>query len=169
MHRIVEACDTTIGRRDLALVITGFHFASRTFEVGGLPLAGHHRPRLCHEVKVAVVSGKTECSIRTVKIRRRRSAAARVPRHRPMGEHRRPFGPSAPDSDNAAVARIAQRSGVPLHGIGHGLRSGLATDSRRNWKGALDIAEQGGWAKNGKAMMGHIRCADGGEGVHALV
>ena len=66
----------------------------------------------------------------------------------------------APDSVTAAVARVAQRSGVPLRWTGHSLRSGLATESRRNGKDALVIAQQGGWAPNSKAMMGYMRRAD---------
>ncbi|MFJ3043580.1 tyrosine-type recombinase/integrase [Streptomyces tendae] len=178
LHRIAESCDTTpTGRRDLALVLTGFHFASRASEVAGLLLADiavHARG-----MKVAVVSGKTERSIRTVKIPYnndepaicavrawqawtevygtsdlKRPAFPRIDRWENIG------GPMAPDSVTAAVARIAQRSGVPLRWTGHSLRSGLATESRRNGKDALVIAEQGGWAKNSKAMMGYMRRAD---------
>lgn len=178
LHRIAEACDTTpTGRRDLALVLTGFHFASRASEVAGLLLADvtvHARG-----MKVAVVTGKTERSIRTAKIPYnhdepaicavrawqawaqaygttdpKRPAFPRIDRWGHIG------GPMSPDAVTAAVARIAQRSGVPLRWTGHSLRSGLATESRRNGKDALVIADQGGWAKNSKAMMGYMRRAD---------
>lgn len=178
LHRIATACDDTpTGRRDLALVLTGFYFASRASEVAGLLLADitvHLRG-----MKVAVVTGKTARSVRTVSIpyntdepavcavrawqrwaevygtsSPRRPAFPRIDRWGNIG------GAMAPDSVTAAVARVAQRSGVPLRWTGHSLRSGLATESRRNGKDALVIAQQGGWAPNSKAMMGYMRRAD---------
>ncbi len=178
LHRITEACDDTpTGRRDCALILTGFHFASRASEVAGLLIADvtvHPRG-----MKVAVVTGKTERSVRTVPIPfnhdeptlcavrawmrwaeaygttdPRRPAFPRIDRWGNIG------GPMAPDSVTAAVARIAQRSGGPLRWTGHSLRSGLATESRRNGKDALVIADQGGWTPNSKAMHGYMRRAD---------
>lgn len=178
LHLIADACDDTpTGRRDLALVLTGFHFASRASEVSGLLLADitvHPRG-----MKVAVVTGKTERSIRTVAIPYnhdepsicavrawqrwsdaygttdpRRPAFPRIDRWGNIG------GSMSPDSVTAAVARITQRSGVPLRWTGHSLRSGLATESRKNGKDALVIAKQGGWAPNSKAMHGYMRQAD---------
>lgn len=178
LHRIAAACDDTpTGRRDLALVLTGFYFASRASEVAGLLLADitlHPRG-----MKVAVVTGKTARSVRTVSIPYnndepsicavrawqnwaqaygttdlRRPAFPRIDRWGNIGDA------MAPDSVTAAVARIAQRSGVPIRWTGHSLRSGLATESRRNRKDALVIAQQGGWAPNSKAMMGYMRRAD---------
>lgn len=178
LHRIAEACDTTLtGRRDLALVLTGFHFASRASEVAGLLLADitvHPRG-----MKVAVVTGKTRRSVRTVPIpynldepeicavrawqrwaeaygpcAATRPAFPRIDRWGNIGS------PMAPDSVTAAVARIAQRSGVPIRWTGHSLRSGLATEGRRNGKDPINIADQGGWARNSKAMLGYMRRAD---------
>lgn len=178
LHRIAEACDDTrTGRRDLALILTGFHFASRASEISGLLLADitvHTRG-----MKVAIVTGKTERSIRTVPIPYNhnepaicavtawqqwkqayghtaptRPAFPRIDRWGNIG------GPMAPDSVTAAVARIAHRSGVPIRWTGHSLRSGLATEGRRNGKDGLVIADQGGWARNSKAMMGYMRRAD---------
>lgn len=178
LHRIAEACDDTpTGRRDLALVLTGFHFASRASEVAGLLLADvtvHDRG-----MKVAVVTGKTERSVRTVAIPYNhdeptlcavrawlrwheayattdpaRPAFPRIDRWGNIG------GAMSPDAVTAAVTRIARRSGIPMHWTGHSLRSGLATESRRNRKDALVIAQQGGWTPNSKAMHGYMRRAD---------
>lgn len=178
LHRIAAACDTTpTGRRDLALVLTGFHFASRASEIAGLLLADitlHPRG-----MKVAVVTGKTERSVRTVAIPYNHDEPAICAVRAWLAwaqaydttDPKQPAFPRidrwgnigcamAPDSVTAAVARIAQRSGVPLRWTGHSLRSGLATEGRRNGKDALAIADQGGWAKNSKAMMGYMRRAD---------
>ncbi|MEU1787140.1 tyrosine-type recombinase/integrase [Streptomyces sparsogenes] len=178
LHRIAEACDDTlVGRRDLALVLTGFHFASRASEVAGLLLADVtvHPQGL----KVAVVTGKTRHSVRTAKIPRnldepelcapsawerwlaaygatdpRAAAFPRIDRWGHIG------GSMSPDSVTAAVARIAQRSRVPIRWTGHSLRSGLATEGRKNGKDPINIADQGGWARNSKSMLEYMRRAD---------
>lgn len=178
LHLIAASCDETLtGRRDLALVLTGFHFASRASEVAGLMLVdvtAHPRG-----IKVAIVSGKTARSVRTVPIPYNNDepeicparawqrwlttygtddpTAPAFPRIDRWGNLR---GPMAPDSVTAAVARIAQRSGVPIRWTGHSLRSGLATEGRKNGKDAVNIARQGGWAPNSKAMLGYMQLAD---------
>ncbi|MFJ6608248.1 tyrosine-type recombinase/integrase [Streptomyces lydicus] len=178
LHRIVASCDDSpTGRRDLALVLTGFHFASRASEIAGLLLADittHARG-----IKVAVVTGKTRRSVRTVAVPynldepeicaarawqrwaesygtadQARPAFPRIDRWGNIG------GAMAPDSVTVAVARVAQRSGVPIRWTGHSLRSGLATEGRKNGKDALVIAKQGGWAPNSKAMLGYMELAD---------
>lgn len=178
LHRIAAACDDSpTGLRDLALVLTGFHFASRASEVSGLLLADitiHPRG-----IKVAVVTGKTKRSVRTVAIPRndadpticaarawerwlamygatspKAPAFPRIDRWGHIG------GPMAPDSITAAVTRIAKRSGVTIRWTGHSLRSGLATEGRKNGKDPVNIARQGGWAPNSKAMLGYMQLAD---------
>jgi integrase len=179
LHLIAQACDTSLtGRRDLALVLTGFHFASRASEVAGLLLADitvHPRG-----IKVAVVTGKTTRSVRTVSIPYNHdepticAARAWLRWAEAYGttDIRRPAFPRidqwgnlntkgmSPDAVTAVITRVAKRSGVPIRWTGHSLRSGLATESRRNGKDALVIAAQGGWAPNSKAMMGYMRRAD---------
>lgn len=178
LHRISAACDDTpTGRRDLALILTGFHFASRASEISGLLLADitiHPRG-----IKVAVVTGKTKRSVRTVAIPynndepeicaarawqrwldaygRTDPAAPAFPRIDRWGHI---GGAMAPDSVTTAVARVAQRSGVPIRWTGHSLRSGLATEGRKNGKDPVNIARQGGWAPGSKAMLGYMQLAD---------
>lgn len=178
LHLIAGACDDTLtGHRDLALILTGFHFASRASEVSGLLLADitiHPRG-----IKVAVVTGKTRRSVRTVAIPynnkepaicaaqawqrwlvaygRTDSTAPAFPRIDRWGHV---GGAMAPDAVTSAVARIAKRSGVPLRWTGHSLRSGLATEGRKNGKDPVNIAKQGGWAPGSKAMLGYMQLAD---------
>lgn len=178
LHRIAAACsDDLVGRRDLALILTGFHFASRASEVAGLLVADitvHARG-----IKVAVVTGKTRRSVRTVAIPYNNDepevcaarawqrwlevrgtteliapAFPRIDRWGHIG------GAMAPDSITTAVARVAQRSGVPIRWTGHSLRSGLATEGRKNGKDPVNIAKQGGWAPGSKAMLGYMQLAD---------
>jgi integrase len=178
LHLIAAACDTTpTGRRDLALVLTGFHFASRASEVSGLLLADiTTHPR---GIKVAVVTGKTRRSVRTVAIPYNNDESAicaarswlrwaeaygtskpQLPAFPRIDRWGNIGGAMAPDSITAAVARVAQRSGVPIRWTGHSLRSGLATEGRKNGKDPLAIAKQGGWAPNSKAMLGYMQLAD---------
>jgi integrase len=178
LHRIATACDDTpTGRRNLALILTGFHFASRASEASGLLLADitvHARG-----IKVAVVTGKTKRSVRTVAIPynddepeicaarawqrwlaaydRTDSTAPAFPRIDRWGHI---GGAMAPDSVTTAVARVAQQSGVPIRWTGHSLRSGLATEGRKNGKDPVNIAKQGGWAPGSKAMLGYMQLAD---------
>lgn len=178
LHRVAGACDQTpTGRRDLALILTGFSFASRASEVAGLLLADiTEHPR---GIKVAVVTGKTKRSVRTVAIPYNNDEPAvcaarawlswlevygedspsapafpRIDRWGHIG------GAMTPDSITAAVTRVARRSGVPIRWTGHSLRSGLATESRKNGKDAVVIAKQGGWAPGSKAMLEYMQLAD---------
>lgn len=169
--------DSLTSARDIALVLTGFYFASRASEAAGLLLADitvHPRG-----MKVAVVSGKTKRSVRTVAIpynneepalcaarawRRwadaygvtdpKAPAFPRIDRWGHVG------GAMTPESLTLAISRLADRAGVPIQWSGHSLRSGFATESRKNGKDALQIAKQGGWAPNSTAMLGYMRLAD---------
>lgn len=178
LHRISEACDDSpTGRRDRALVLAGFHFASRASEIAGLLLADvtvHPRG-----IRVAVVTGKTKRSVRTVAIPYN-DAEPSLCAARAWQEWLAAYGatdPKAPafpridrwgnvgtamsaDSVTAAVTRIAERSGVPIRWTGHSLRSGLATEGRKNGKDAIVIAHQGGWSASGAALTGYMRIAD---------
>lgn len=163
--------------RDIALVLTAFHFAARASEAAGLLLADitvHPRG-----MKVAVVSGKTKRSVRTVAIPYnnedpslcsvrawlrwvevygvtdpKQPAFPRIDRWGHVGDA------MTPESLTLAIARLAGRAGVPIGWTGHSLRSGFATESRKNGKDALQIAKQGGWAPNSVAMLGYMRLAD---------
>ncbi|MEU7435719.1 tyrosine-type recombinase/integrase [Streptomyces sioyaensis] len=67
LHAIASACDDTlIGRRDLALILTGFNYASRASEPAGLrngDVAVQSRGLV-----VSVLTGKTKHSVRNAKI-----------------------------------------------------------------------------------------------------
>lgn len=178
LARIASAYDgSPASARDIAIVLTGFYFASRASEAAGLLLADitiHPRG-----MKVAVVSGKTKRSVRTVAVPYnneepslcavrawRRWADAygvtdptapafpRIDRWGHIG------GAMTPESLTLAISRLADRAGVPIQWTGHSLRSGFATASRKNGKDALQIAKQGGWAPNSTAMLGYMRLAD---------
>ncbi|MGA4803571.1 integrase [Streptomyces lavendulocolor] len=186
LHAIVRACpDTLAGDRDKALVLTGFHYASRSQDPAGL-LAGDVtlHPR---GLVIAVLTGKTKHSVRNAKIGysqdpavcpvrawtayRTRLAAEADPRwSRPdapafVGIDRwgRVTGGMVPDSVTRAITRISGRAGVPIAWTGHSLRIGLASVARSKGRDGIAIADQGGWARHSRSMLGYMQIDDGWE------
>ncbi|GGY73298.1 hypothetical protein OHA57_39180 (plasmid) [Streptomyces anulatus] len=70
-------------------------------------------------------------------------------------------GGMVPDSVTRAIKRISERAGVPIHWTGHSLRIGLASVGRRNGKDGIAIADQGGWARHSRSMLGYMQRDDG--------
>ncbi|MGW3765387.1 hypothetical protein [Streptomyces sp. NPDC005131] len=70
-------------------------------------------------------------------------------------------GGMVPDSVTRAVKRISQRAGVPLHWTGHSLRIGLASTARKRGRDGIAIADQGGWARHSRSMLGYMQREDG--------
>ena len=182
LRRIAEACGPTLtGRRDKALVLTNFHYASRASEPAGLLLADVQlQPK---GLIVNVLTGKTKHSVRAARIPHGqdpllcpvrawtdwREALHAVdpaydnptdPAFHAIDRWGHVRGPMSPDAVTIAVARIAQRSGVLIRWTGHSLRSGLATEGRRKGKDSVQLAKQGGWAPNSQSMLGYMRTVD---------
>ncbi|MFI8930625.1 integrase [Streptomyces sp. NPDC053474] len=182
LRAIARACpDTLTGARDKALVLTGFHYASRSQDPAGL-LTGDVtvHPR---GLVVAVLTGKTKQSVRNAKIRyaddpeicpvraytayRTRLVAEHGPRWADpstpafVGIDRwgHVTGGMVPDSVTRAIKRISTRAGVPIAWTGHSLRIGLASVGRRRGKDA--IADQGGWARHSRSVLGYMQRDDG--------
>lgn len=186
LYRVARACpDTLAGARDKALILTGFHYASRAQDPAGL-LAGDVAltPR---GMVVSVLTGKTKHSVRDAKINRQddseicpveawaayraRLAVEAPPRWSEptapafvgVDRHGNVTGGMVPDSVTRAVKRISARAGVPLAWTGHSLRIGLATTARKRGKDAVAIADQGGWARHSRSMNGYFQRVDGWE------
>ncbi|MGW2706923.1 integrase [Streptomyces sp. NPDC001340] len=184
LRAVVHACpDTLTGDRDKAMVLTGFHYASRSQDPAGL-LTGDVtlHPR---GLVVAVLTGKTKYSVRNAKIRYSDdpevcpvrawigyrtvwspSTASSGPtrrRRRSSGidQWGHVTGGMGPDSVTRAIKRISQRAGVPIAWTGHSLRIGLASDARRNGRDAIALADQGGWARQSRSMLGYMQIDDG--------
>ncbi|MEV5598948.1 integrase [Streptomyces sp. NPDC052496] len=184
LRAIARACpDTLTGDRDKALTLTGFHYASRSQDPAGL-LTGDVtlHPR---GLVVAVLTGKTKHSVRNAKIAyatdpeicpvrawiayRARLAAEADPRWKRsdapafVGIDRwgHVTGGMGPDSVTRAIKRISQRAGVPVHWTGHSLRIGLASVGRQKGKDGIAIADQGGWARHSRSMLGYMQREDG--------
>ncbi|MFD7676154.1 site-specific integrase [Streptomyces anulatus] len=184
LRAIARACPNTLtGDRDKALILTGFHYASRSQDPAGL-LEGDVtlHPR---GLVVAVLTGKTKHSVRNAKIgyaddpeicpvrawiayRTRLAAEADPCWSRPdapafVGIDRwgHVTGGMGPDSVTRAVKRISDRARVPVLWTGHSLRIGLASVGRAKGKDGIAIADQGGWARHSRSMLGYMQRDDG--------
>ncbi|MEN2424392.1 integrase (plasmid) [Streptomyces rimosus] len=183
LRALARACpDTLTGDRDKALTLTGFHYASRSQDPAGL-LAGDVtlHPR---GLVVAVLTGKTKHSVRNAKIThatdpdicpvrawtayRARLAAEADPRwSRPdapafVGIDRwgHVIGGMGPDSVTRAIKRISQRAKVPVHWTGHYLRIGWPPSDGARAKDGIAIADQGGWARHSRSLLGYMQRED---------
>lgn len=50
---------------------------------------------------------------------------------------------------------------MPISWTGHSLRIGLASTGRKKGKDAIAIADQGGWARHSRSMLGYMQREDG--------
>ncbi|MGW7343043.1 integrase [Streptomyces sp. NPDC054854] len=184
LRTLARACPETLtGDRDKALTLTGFHYASRSQDPAGLlteDVTLHPRGLV-----VAILTGKTKHSVRNAKI-----AYADDPeicpvrawtayRTRLVVEHGEQWadpstpafvgidqwghitGGMGPDSVTRAIKRISTRAGVPIAWTGHSLRIGLASVARRKGRDGIAIADQGGWARHSRSMLGYMQRDDG--------
>jgi integrase len=183
LRSIAAACDDTLtGLRDLSLVLLSFHVAGRASEPAGLLLGDV--TEYPQGLKVSIVTGKTKHSVRAPVIpyaqdpavcpvrawRRWREALVAQggsahndpsdPAFHAIDRWGNVGGAMTPDSVTRAIARISQRSGVPIRWTGHSLRSGLATAARRAGKDSVVIQRQGGWASGSRSLDGYMRIAD---------
>ncbi|WP_329613050.1 integrase [Streptomyces brevispora] len=184
LRTIARACpDTLTGDRDKALVLTGFHYASRSQNPAGL-LTGDVtlHPR---GLVVAVLTGKTKHSVRNAKSRYSDDPAIcpvrawTAYRTRLVTGHGEQWadpstpafvgidrwghitGGMVPDSVSRAIKRISTRAGVPLAWTGHSPCIGLASVARRNGHDGIAIADQGIWARHSRSMLGYMQREDG--------
>ncbi|MEU6053176.1 hypothetical protein ABZ829_22430 [Streptomyces xanthochromogenes] len=72
-------------------------------------------------------------------------------------------GGMGPDSVTRAIKRISTRAGVPIAWTGHSLRIGMATAGRKKNKDSIVLADQGGWARHSRSMLGYMQLEDGWE------
>ncbi|MFE7619037.1 integrase [Streptomyces sp. NPDC057496] len=184
LRAIARACPGTLtGDRDKALVLTGFNYASRSQDPAGLQTGDitlHSRGLV-----VAVLTGKTKHSVRNAKIRYaddpeicpvRAYTAYRArlveERGKQWADPSTPAfvgidrwghitGGMGPDSVTRAIKRISARAEVPIAWTGHSLRIGLASVGRRKGKDSIAIADQGGWARHSRSMLGYMQVEDG--------
>lgn len=184
LRAVARACpDTLTGDRDKALVLTGFHYASRSQDPAGLltdDVTLHSRGLV-----VAVLTGKTKHSVRNAKIRYADDPeicpvrAWTAYRTRLVAQHGQRWadpstpafvgidrwghitGGMVPDSVTRAIKRISNQAGVPIAWTGHSLRIGLASTARRRGRDGIAIADQGGWARHSRSMLGYMQIDDG--------
>ncbi|MFC6883500.1 tyrosine-type recombinase/integrase [Actinomadura yumaensis] len=173
LRRIIAKCpDDLAGARDRALLLLGFGIAARRSELSGL--MARDVLVLTEGLRVTTRFGKT--GGRTVNV---------LPGEHEMTDpvqawldwqaiaHLDPDGPALLQVDQwghlggrmsgrAVGERVkvcGERAGIP--GLtGHSLRAGLATSSRQAGKSTEVIADQGGWTRDSRALLGYIRIVD---------
>ncbi|WP_192809770.1 tyrosine-type recombinase/integrase [Actinomadura rudentiformis] len=172
LRAMSEHCPDDLGGiRDRALLLVGFGIAARRSELAGL-LVGDVE---VHSEGLRVTTRFGKKGGRTVTVRPGRNpltdpvagwlawleaaghdegpAFLRVDQWGNLG------GEMSDRAVNERVAACAQRAGLSEL-TSHGLRAGLATTARRAGKDPEKIADQGGWARNSKALLGYIRSVD---------
>ncbi|WP_329166939.1 integrase (plasmid) [Streptomyces sp. NBC_01717] len=180
LYAIARSCpDTLTGARDKALVLTGFHYASRSQDPAGL-LTGDVtlHPR---GLVIAVLTGKTKHSVRNAKLAYAQDpevcpvrawtayrtrlvtghgeqwADPSTPAFVGIDRHGHITGGMVPDSVTRPVKRISKRAEVPIHRTGHSLRIGLASAALKRGRDGIVIADQGGWARHSRSMLAYMQ------------
>ncbi|MEW2709247.1 integrase [Streptomyces koyangensis] len=184
LRALVRACpDTLAGARDKALVLTGFHYAARAQDPAGLLVSDVTEEE--RGLIIAILTGKTKHSVRAAKIPYSadpaicpvrawkayrtclvleadfRWSAPTAPAFVGIDRWGHVTGGMGPDSVTRAITRISQRAGVPVAWTGHSLRIGLATTARARGRDAVAVADQGGWARHSRSMLGYMQTEDG--------
>lgn len=75
----------------------------------------------------------------------------------PIGD---PLGRMTPDAAADVITRIAQAAGLEGRWIGHSLRRGFATATRRAGANLERIGRHGGWADGSRALLGYLEEGD---------
>lgn len=185
LRAMVATCDTSTltGLRDRALLLIGLSIAGRRAEVAGLHVADIEVS--ADGLTVRVLTTKLASSQRTVVLPRLvavppvgpmmcparaweawRDAAeltATDPAFLPLtkwGTVRPSRAPMSPAAAGAVVTRRGEAAGIEARLTGHGLRRGLATESRRAGHDRESIARQGGWSPGSRDLSGYIDLVD---------
>ncbi|MBG0825914.1 tyrosine-type recombinase/integrase [Planomonospora sp. ID91781] len=179
LRAMSAACPATLaGARDRALVLLGFAIAARRSELAALHLGDVRQVPEGLEVHVRWSKTGTErfpkvpygqhlatCPVRawsawTTRLadRGRTEGAAfpRIDRHGNLGDQLSAEGVGDIVTALAAAADLGHRTA-------HGLRAGMATEARRAKHDAVAIAEQGGWTRNSREMLGYMQIIDSWE------
>lgn len=168
LRAIARSCpDTLTGDRDKALVLTGFHYASRSQDPAGL-LTGKTKHSV-RNAKIRYADDPEICPVRAWTAYRTRLAAEADPRWSApdapafvgIDQWGHITGGMGPDSVTRAIKRISKRAGVPIHWTGHSLRIGLASVGCAKGKDGIAIADQGGWARHSRSMLIYMQRDDG--------
>lgn len=171
LRAIYRACPENLaGLRDRAVVLMQFAIAGRRQEIANLRVGDVTETDSGLDVyvrwgktgrrEVSVLYGQhlESCPVRAWKAWL--DASGLTDGHAfPRIRHGKILGSMHPDSVGALIARAAARAGLEGR-TSHGLRAGLATESRKAGHDAVSIAEQGGWKRNSGEMLGYMRITD---------
>lgn len=171
---------TLAGRRDLALILVGFRFASRSSEIANLLLTDIEdagEKGIVVNVRFGKTGGrrvpiprgqrKEICPVTAWRAWRHEAPYAHGPAFAQIAKNDRlrldengvplPLGPKAV---REVIDRATKRAGVELHLTGHSLRSGLATEARRAGHDSKTISDITGHNPNSPVMASYFREVD---------
>lgn len=171
LRAIYRACPNDLaGIRDRAVVLLQFSIAGRRSEIANLRLgdvaeidAGldvYVRWGKTGRREVTVLYGQhlESCPVRAWKAWLEASRLTEGHAFRRI-RHGQIMGHLSPDAIGEIVIRAARRAGLG-HRTAHGLRAGLATESRKAGHDAVSIADQGGWQRDSGEMLGYMQISD---------
>lgn len=181
---------TKIGRRNAAIVLTGFCTAGRRSEVAalnitdftetdeGLSIAIYRRKTLQHQdLAIPYASDTSLCPVLAVKEWIEYLAAegrdtgpifVRMNRHGHLGQRVTregeaigdPSGRMTGEAISDVIDLSARRAGLAGRWSGHSVRRGFATESRKAGHDRTRIARGGGWADDSPVLARYIEDAD---------
>ncbi|MBD3550911.1 tyrosine-type recombinase/integrase [Streptomyces sp. SP18CM02] len=176
LERIISLCDTEVfGLRDRAMLLLGFSIAARRAELAGLRLR-HIRDDdngLLVEVRVSKTDPRTVpvpyatnpglCPVRAWKAWQTAARIADPDRHAFRRIHHtgavQPQG-LTPQRAGDIITAAGLRAGYEELFTGHSVRSGMATEARRQGKDRKAIAAVTGHKENSKVLDGYMRIVD---------
>jgi integrase len=173
LRLISDTCPKKLlGVRDRALVLLGFGMAARRSELAALRL--DDVTEVDEGLEVHVRWSKTgeerwptvpygqhlaTCPVRAWRSWLAASGITEGPAFQRIDRHGRMLGPLTPEGVGDIVTAAAGRAGLG-HRTAHGLRAGMATEARRAKHDAVAIAEQGGWTRHSREMLGYMQIVD---------
>jgi integrase len=173
LRAVARACpDTLAGHRDRALTLVGFAIAARCSDLAhllvddiaddpnGLFVTVRHGKTIGHS-SIPGSHDPEVCPVRAWHTWTRAAGITGGPAFRRIDRHGTLYAVGlSPQAVNEILGRAGTRAGLRYPLTGHSLRSGMATETRRN--GARDdaIADQGRWARGSRAMHEYFRRVD---------
>ena len=173
LRALVEACpDDLGGLRDRALVLMHFGIGDRRSELAFLDVSDitrtddglevHVRKSKTGERRPALVHGQhaETCPVRAWQRWQQRSAIVTGAAFRTVDRHGNLGHRMSGEAVGAVITRAGQRAGLSHRLTGHSPRRGLATEARRAGHSLEQIADQGGWQRDSRALHGYIESVD---------
>jgi integrase len=169
-----ELPDTLIGTRDRAVLLMGFAIGARRSALAQLHVADielERRGLLVHRrwgktgadpepVPIPYGVNRITCPVRAWLAWQEAAGLTDGKAFRRIDRHGN-IGPSiSAQAIGTIVTEAGERAGLTIRFTGQSARAGLATEARRAGHSDVEIADQGGWVRGSKALLGYLRDHD---------